>query len=68
MEQSGYITIHWKKIERDITKTFDMNGDGEVDKHDAHVILQRSIKYLTHHTAIPVGSFAGGLALGFRSR
>jgi uncharacterized membrane protein (Fun14 family) len=67
MEQSGYISINWKKIERDISKTLDVNDDGKLDQADMHALALRSVKYFTHHNAIPLGSFTAGLAWGFRS-
>lgn len=34
---SGYITVHWDKVEKDVKSAFDENGDGEVRVHVAQL-------------------------------
>ena len=67
MERSGYLTVNWKRIERDLTLALDTNDDGVIDEKDLQGLAIGSVKYLTQHTAIPAGAFVAGFALGFRT-
>ncbi|CAD7928859.1 unnamed protein product [Amoebophrya sp. A120] len=69
----GYVTINWKKVENDVMKALDTNGDGKLDEKDAGVWLQKVLDVLANdelegaaakNTA--TGAFAGTFLLGLR--
>ncbi|CAD7925060.1 unnamed protein product [Amoebophrya sp. A25] len=42
----GYVTINWKKVEKDCMNILDTNGDGKLDEKDAGVWLQKALNVL----------------------
>mmetsp|Transcript_43 Transcript_43/g.82 ORF Transcript_43/g.82 Transcript_43/m.82 type:complete len:187 (+) Transcript_43:1392-1952(+) len=69
----GYVTINWKKVEKDVMTALDTNGDGKVDEKDAGIWLQKVLDVLANdelegaaakNTA--TGAFAGTFLLGLR--
>lgn len=68
-----YITINWKKVESDVMKALDTNGDGKVDEKDAGIWLQKVLDVLATDEAAgnaakngAAGSFAAAFMLGLR--
>eukprot|EP01084_Bolivina_argentea_P149791 261641_1 len=43
----GYISINWKRVEEDLTKVVDQDGDGKLTASDASAILKRFAKFLS---------------------
>lgn len=69
----GYVTINWKKVEKDVMGVLDTNGDGKLDEQDAGVWLQKVLNVLatdeeqgTAAKNTATGAFAGTFLLGLR--
>jgi uncharacterized membrane protein (Fun14 family) len=61
----GYITIDWKKIQGDIAKAADQDGDGNFDSSDVKIMIKRFTNFITHGIPDAAG-FSAGLWIGFR--
>lgn len=59
----GYITIDYKKIKEEATKTVDLDKDGKLTTKDLKYIWAEVKKILTYN--LPgAGGFSAGLAMG----
>eukprot|EP00316_Scyphosphaera_apsteinii_P026154 CAMPEP_0119308644 /NCGR_PEP_ID=MMETSP1333-20130426/11687_1 /TAXON_ID=418940 /ORGANISM="Scyphosphaera apsteinii, Strain RCC1455" /LENGTH=122 /DNA_ID=CAMNT_0007312461 /DNA_START=90 /DNA_END=458 /DNA_ORIENTATION=- len=63
----NYITINYKKVERDILTLLDLNKDGKVDMSDYQFISARLADSLVNNQAPMFGGFGAGFAVGFKS-
>jgi uncharacterized membrane protein (Fun14 family) len=59
----GYIDVNWNKAERDLRKLLDINKDGQLDREDARILLDKFIEVTTYNLP-SAGGFTAGLALG----
>ena len=55
-----YINVNWKRVEEDLTKKLDVDGDGKFTTNDVSRIIKKYLAILT--TQLPS---SGGFALGF---
>ena len=62
----GYVKVDMEKIENDMLKLVDTNGDGKIDEADAKIWLGRTTDFLVFDTKIAAPSFATGFLLGLR--
>jgi uncharacterized membrane protein (Fun14 family) len=61
----GYITINWNKIEGDVTKAIDQDGDGKLTVKDAGVLMKRVVGFF--RTGLPnAAGFTSGFYLGLK--
>ena len=61
----GYIKINWSKIEGDVVKAVDQDGDGKLTVKDAGVILRRFIGFM--RVGLPnAAGFSSGFYLGIK--
>jgi uncharacterized membrane protein (Fun14 family) len=56
----GYITINWQRVENDISKAIDQDGDGKVTVKDGKRLLERFLGVMK--TGLPN---AAGFGTGF---
>lgn len=61
----GYISIDFKKIQSDATKSIDANGDGKFDTSDL-LLYWAEFKKIMQYNLPGGGGFAAGFALGLR--
>eukprot|EP00930_Biecheleria_cincta_P078174 TRINITY_DN65585_c0_g1_i1.p1 TRINITY_DN65585_c0_g1~~TRINITY_DN65585_c0_g1_i1.p1 ORF type:complete len:181 (+),score=53.42 TRINITY_DN65585_c0_g1_i1:51-545(+) len=62
----GYITVNWNKVEQDMIRVLDVNGDGKFDQKDMESGYLKTLSVLQQNTAGMSGGFAGGFLLGVR--
>lgn len=69
----GYITVNWKKVEKDVMTAIDTNGDGKVDEKDVGVWMQKALSVLSNEEDKGIatknsatGGFLGGFLYGLR--
>lgn len=61
----GYISINWGKVEKDIAKAVDQNGDGQLDREDLKILLKKFLNVMK--TGLPnAAGFTAGFALGVK--
>lgn len=61
----GYIKIDWQRVEDDITKQVDQDGDGKLTYSDAKIIFKKFLKMMK--TGMPsAGGFVTGVYLGIK--
>jgi len=60
----GYITVDWKKVEKDLSAVLDVNHDGKIDQKDLGIGYKKVLEVLQTNGAGCGGSFAWGVALG----
>ena len=66
MSYSGYVTVDFKKINKDFNKLLDVDNDGEVSEKDAKQIAEKIMDVVSYN--IPAGSgFGAGFIMGVRS-
>lgn len=61
----GYVSINWGKVEKDITKAIDQNGDGKLDKEDITVLAKKFMDVMKRGLPNAAG-FTAGFALGVK--
>uniref|UniRef100_A0A7S1B2Y7 EF-hand domain-containing protein n=1 Tax=Noctiluca scintillans TaxID=2966 RepID=A0A7S1B2Y7_NOCSC len=61
-----YVTMNWDKVEQDVTKLLDTNGDGKLDEQDVNAWSHRGFAIISANTGALGGSFGGGFLLGAR--
>merc|ERR1719199_2168460 len=44
----GYITVNWKKVESDVMKAMDTNGDVKIDEKDMGIWLTKALQVLSN--------------------
>eukprot|EP01126_Amoeba_proteus_P038146 TRINITY_DN3967_c0_g1_i1.p1 TRINITY_DN3967_c0_g1~~TRINITY_DN3967_c0_g1_i1.p1 ORF type:complete len:111 (-),score=11.05 TRINITY_DN3967_c0_g1_i1:97-429(-) len=65
LQYNGYITISWEKVNDDIQKRLDQDGDGKFDTKDAQTLWSRFMKIL--QSGLPSGLGIGvGLYYGLK--
>ena len=64
--QRGYVDVKMDKIEADVMKLLDADGDGKVDEKDARQFLDSYVKHLTCDTKLSAGSFTVGFLYGLK--
>lgn len=62
----GYVTVNMDKIENDVMKAMDTNGDGKFDEKDAQEWVSKAVTLLTCDTKISAASFTFGFLAGLR--
>ena len=67
LQQGGYITIDYAKLERDVRGIADVNKDGKIDAADYNLISSRFIKLLSDNGAGTLSGVAAGFALGLKT-
>ena len=67
LQQGGYITINYAKLERDVRGIADVNKDGKIDAADYNLISSRFIKLLSDNGAGTLSGVAAGFALGLKT-
>lgn len=60
---NGYIEIHWHKLEKDVIKVVDSDGDGQITPQDLKAWYKRVMKKLQQNLPSSAG-FAGGFLFG----
>lgn len=61
----GYIDINWKRIEHDIVRTVDQDGDGEIKPSDIQKLVTRFVTFLGR--GLPnVAGFSTGFYVGIK--
>lgn len=67
LQKAGYLTIHYTKVESDMRKLLDVNGDGKVDAADQAMISEKFVKLMTDNGVGSAAGFSAGFAAGFKS-
>ena len=65
MQHYGYISINWIKIQADVEKSLDQDGDGKFDAKDIE-ILQKKYMAVLQQSVFAGSGFIAGFAAGFR--
>ena len=63
---TGYITVHWEKVEKDAIAVLDTDGDGEIGEKDVRALWSKVEKVLKFNLPSSSG-FVAGLLLGLRA-
>jgi uncharacterized membrane protein (Fun14 family) len=64
LQHAGYIHINYKKVNEDVTKKLDLDGDGKLSSADFKVLIDNLTRHLSE--GLPSASgFATGFGLGF---
>jgi uncharacterized membrane protein (Fun14 family) len=64
LQFQGWIKINWSKIQRDITSSFDTDGDGEFTLRDMMNIFKNMVNIMVYQGPT-VGGFSAGIYYGF---
>ena len=59
----GYVNINWKKMQGDVVRAVDPDGDGQLTKKDAKLLWKRFLAFAQRNLPSSSG-FAGGFVLG----
>jgi hypothetical protein len=59
--------VEWRKLEKAVQDSFDVNKDGKIDSEDAKLIYEKYMKTLTYKLPSTAG-FALAFMLGLRGR
>eukprot|EP00048_Salpingoeca_helianthica_P015677 m.227992 g.227992 ORF g.227992 m.227992 type:complete len:170 (+) comp17374_c0_seq1:21-530(+) len=62
---NGYVTVNWKKVEDDVMKKLDANGDGVVDAKDLQPFFKKTMSALQYNMPSSTG-FVTGYVLGLK--
>lgn len=62
----GYIQVNWKRVEEDIKRPLDLNGDGKVDQEDVAAFQRRVLKFMAQGVPSTAG-LSLGLLWGLRA-
>ena len=65
LQHQGYIDVHWMKIEQDVEKALDQDGDGKFDAKDI-AILKRKYMAVVQQSVFAGSGFIAGFAAGFK--
>ncbi|KAI8618417.1 FUN14 family-domain-containing protein, partial [Chytriomyces sp. MP71] len=65
LAMTGVISINWKKIEEQVTKKLDFDGDGKLTVGDFKLVGLRFVHNLSRDLP-SAGSFSAAFFLGFR--
>mmetsp|Transcript_151407 Transcript_151407/g.282264 ORF Transcript_151407/g.282264 Transcript_151407/m.282264 type:complete len:188 (+) Transcript_151407:74-637(+) len=61
-----YARMNWEKVEHDMIKVLDTNGDGVIDDKDFNAIYLKVYNILSSETKGLSGGFAGGFLYGIK--
>ena len=67
LSKQGYIVINYKKVEYDLVKLLDFNGDGKLDEDDYIGASTKLIQFMNSHGIGSSGGFAMGFAAAIKS-
>ncbi|EGD73636.1 hypothetical protein PTSG_05344 [Salpingoeca rosetta] len=62
----GYVTVHWDKIEHDVTSILDRDGDGKVSQADLQYWQHQLAKMATFQLPASMAGFGVGFGLGLK--
>eukprot|EP01084_Bolivina_argentea_P090901 163710_1 len=65
LQHGGYITVDWMKIEKDVEKALDQDGDGKFDRKDIE-ILRKKYMGILQQSLLTGGGFAAGFYAGIK--
>ena len=65
LQHYGYISIDWMKIEGDVEKALDQDGDGKFDAKDVEILRKKYMAVLQQSVFAGSG-FIAGFAAGFK--
>lgn len=66
LSYSGYITVNYEKVGKDLSKLLDLDTNGTINERDGKILYDKALDVLGYN--IPTGSgFAGGFLVGIRS-
>ncbi|GMH77463.1 hypothetical protein TrST_g9209 [Triparma strigata] len=64
---SGYLDVKWNKVQEDVTKLVDADGDGKLTQKDV-LVYWKKIKHVMTFNLPSSGGFGVGFLLGLSSR
>jgi len=66
LSYSGYITVNYEKVGKDLSKLLDLDTNGTINERDGKILYDKALDVLGYN--IPTGSgFVGGFLVGIRS-